>query len=144
VTDSLYRASECIIAGQRRRIDESLGRMISDTRWPLVANYCGTRCNVGIRELDVANNKIRFFAPVFEGVTYRQARAAGDYAEAFRSAIPQGLHGIAFSCNCVHNYLYGQLQGQRTGSLEGPMTFGEIAYQLVNQTLVYITIDPTR
>jgi hypothetical protein len=136
-----FEASECVIAGKRQRISESLGHMISDTRWPLVANYCGTRCNVGIRELDLANDRIRFFAPVFEGVTYRQARSVGNYPERFLSAIPKDIKNIAFSCNCVHNYSYGQLQGQRTGDLEGPMTFGEIAYQLLNQTLVYIAIE---
>jgi hypothetical protein len=136
-----FEATECVIAGQRRRIDEGLGPIIVDLRLPLVANYCGTLCNVGIRDLDLANNRIRFFSPVFEGVSYRQARAVGDYAQRFLAAIPSQLHTVAFSCNCVHNYLHGQLQGRRTGSLEGPMTFGEIAYQLVNQTLVYITIE---
>jgi hypothetical protein len=44
----------------------------------------------------------------------------------------------------VLNYLHGSLEGRRTGSLQGPMTFGEIAYQLLNQTLVQITVEPRR
>lgn len=51
----------------------------------------------------------------------------GDYAERFLSAIPKGIPTVASSCNCLLNYLYGDLQDRRTGSLEGPMTFGEIA-----------------
>ena len=46
-----------------------------------------------------------------------------------------------FACNCVLNYLHGQLEGRRTGTVLGPMTFGEIAYQLLNQTMVYITVQ---
>ncbi len=36
------------------------------------------------------------------------------------------------------NYVYGKLEGRHTGKLTGPITFGEIAYQLLNQTLVYL------
>jgi hypothetical protein len=32
--------------------------------------------------------------------------------------------------------LYGHLEGKRTGSITGPITFGEIAHQLLNQTMV--------
>ena len=38
------------------------------------------------------------------------------------------------------NYVYGELENKHTGSLTGPMTFGEIAFQLLNQTLVYVTL----
>ena len=47
----------------------------------------------------------------------------------------------SFSCNCVLNYLYAGLEGKKTGEFNGPATFGEIAYQLLNQTLVYLTIS---
>ena len=48
---------------------------------------------------------------------------------------------LFFSCNCVLNYLYAGLEGKKTGEFNGPATFGEIAYQLLNQTLVYLTIS---
>jgi hypothetical protein len=38
------------------------------------------------------------------------------------------------------NYLYGKLEGRKTGDLTGPITFGEIAFQLLNQTLVYLEV----
>lgn len=46
-----------------------------------------------------------------------------------------------FSCNCILNFLYSELEGKRTGELIGPVTFGEVAYQLLNQTLVYLQIE---
>jgi hypothetical protein len=39
------------------------------------------------------------------------------------------------------NYLYANLEGKKTGHIVGPMTFGEIAYMLLNQTLVYLTFE---
>jgi hypothetical protein len=32
------------------------------------------------------------------------------------------------------------LEGKTTAGMTGPMTFGEIAYQLLNQTLVYLEV----
>ena len=106
-----------------------------------MANYNGTKCNVGIRTLDIPGSKITFFAPVFEGVKYRHAKPVGDYAERFLAAIPKDIGEAVFCCNCVHNYVYGELEGRHTGTLQGPVTFGEIAYQLLNQTLVHVTLS---
>jgi hypothetical protein len=59
----------------------------------------------------------------------------------FVAAIPADIADPVFSCNCVLNYVYGRLENERAGRLEGPMTFGEIAFQLLNQTLVHVTIS---
>jgi len=45
-----------------------------------------------------------------------------------------------FSCNCILNYLYADLAGDKALSITGPATFGEIAYVLLNQTLVYLEL----
>ena len=79
------------------------------------------------------------------GLTYKVAAPVGDYVAAFKSNLPRSASGnIAFSCNCILNYLYSNLEGKRTGSITGPITFGEIAYQLLNQTLAYATIQRAR
>ncbi|MGV8838548.1 DUF6976 family protein [Cellvibrio sp.] len=33
------------------------------------------------------------------------------------------------------------MEGKKTRDLTGPITFGEVAYQLLNQTLVYLSIS---
>jgi hypothetical protein len=48
---------------------------------------------------------------------------------------------VTFSCNCILNFLFGGLEGQKIGNLQGPVTFGEIGYQLLNQTLVVLRIQ---
>jgi len=139
-----FQASQCIVGGKRENILDFVGRSGMDLRLPFVSDLCGTKLNVSIQAADIAGRKLKFFAPVFEGVTYRAARPIPNYAERFLSAVvPEAGHTV-FSCNCVLNYLHGQLEGRHTGALLGPMTFGEIAYQLLNQTLVHVSVSRRR
>jgi hypothetical protein len=115
-----------------------------DLRLPLVAHergVGGVRINVSFQAVDPARGEVRFFAPVFAGVRYHHARPIGDYVDAFVSTLPTGVgERIVFGCNCVLNYVHSSLEGRRTGNVVGPITFGEIAYQLLNQTMVYLTV----
>jgi hypothetical protein len=38
------------------------------------------------------------------------------------------------------NFQYGKLEGKDLGAFYGPVTFGEIAWQVINQTLVYLRV----
>ena len=142
--ESGFVARECIVGGKHENILDFVGRTGLDLRLPLVSDCCGTKFNVGIQAADIARRQLSFFAPVFEGVTYRAAKPVANYPERFLAAIPADVGQPVFACNCLLNYLHGQLAGRHTGSILGPMSFGEIAYQLLNQTLVYITVDRRR
>ncbi len=111
-----------------------------DTRLPLVADYRSAMINVSIQAVPDDESEVVLYAPVFAGVEYRFARPVGDYVEEFTRSVP-ALENVEFSCNCILNYLYSELEGRRTGELTGPMTFGEVAYQLLNQTLVHLTVQ---
>lgn len=137
-----FAAKEVLVGGVRRGFAEYAREKGLDTRLPLVADRHGVMVNTSFQGVDSAAGEVRFYAPVFKGVRYRQARPVGDYVEAFASQVPRGLdEKIAYSCNCVLNYLYADLEGRRTDGVTGPFTFGEIAYQLLNQTLVYLTVS---
>ncbi|MEY4982272.1 MAG: hypothetical protein RIR62_538 [Pseudomonadota bacterium] len=110
-----------------------------DTRLPLVANYAGAMVNVSIRTTDAEKGEVTFYAPVVAGVEYRLATPVADYATAFRACLADG-GASQHSCNCILNYLYGDMAGKKTGQFTGPVTFGEIAYILLNQTLVKLDI----
>ena len=113
-----------------------------DTRLPLVADYNGAMINVSLREVDASAGKASFYAPVFKGVKYKFAKPVPDYVQEFDKQLAAiGGDKVAFSCNCILNYLYAGLEGKRSGSVVGPITFGEIAYMLLNQTLVYVSIE---
>ncbi|MEW6405131.1 MAG: hypothetical protein AB1649_25330, partial [Chloroflexota bacterium] len=88
-----------------------------------------------------AKRQVHLYAPVFAGVTYKHAKPIMDYVSQFTSKLPTELSKHpAFSCNCILNYLYSSLEGKPTGAITGPTTFGEVVYQLLNQTMAYLTI----
>ena len=71
----------------------------------------------------------------------RLASPIQDYAGTFaRELAPFSASPCFYACNCILNYLYGELEGKKTGKITGPITFGEIAYQLLNQTMVLIEL----
>jgi hypothetical protein len=139
-----FEVSECFINGQKSNFAAYLKENGVDLHRPMVANYCGAMINVGINKIDEATGKVLLFAPVFPHVRYRAAEPVEDYETEFHRLYRLG-HGSEinpiFSCNCISNYLYAGLEGKRTGNLIGPVTFGEIAYMLLNQTLVYLTLE---
>jgi hypothetical protein len=135
-----FSASECLINGERRNFFDYVTDKKLDSRLPLVADFCGARVNVSIQALDAGTRTAQFYGPVFDGVAYKMAAPVEHYPSQFTSAIPDDITNPVFTCNCVLNFIYGELEGRRTGSMTGPMTFGEIAYQLLNQTMVYVTV----
>ncbi len=135
-----FSVSECFVNGNATNFSDYLVQKGIDTRLPLVADYSGAMVNVSFKGNITAEKRVDFYAPVFPGLTYRIAAPVGDYVTSFKAALPQTTE-LSFSCNCILNYLYCELEGKKTGKVMGPITFGEIAYQLLNQTLVYLTID---
>jgi hypothetical protein len=137
-----FSATLAEIDGQQRNFAEYVHETGLDTRLPLVADYCGALINVSFQAVDPSRGEVRFYAPVFVGVSYHHARPVEDYVDAFISALPTGLNErVALSCNCVVNFVNSSLEGRTTGDIVGPITFGEIAYQLLNQTMVYLTVS---
>ena len=137
-----FSAGDAVIAGKQRNLADYIDERGIDTRLPLVADYQGAMINVSFQNIDEASHTTNFYAPVFSGVEYRLAAPVTDYVNEFQSCVPSGVEHISFSCNCILNYLYSELNGKRTANLTGPMTFGEVAYQLLNQTLVYLNVEP--
>lgn len=138
-----FAAREAIIDGKAEDFAAFLRRKGHDMRLPLVADYCGAKINVSFEHIDEAGGKVTFYAPVFANVTYRLARPVPEYGKVFRDAL--GAVGSDDLCyNCILNYLYGRFETQNTGTISFPCTFGEVAYQLLNQTLVHLAIRDLR
>ncbi len=139
--DTGFSASTCLINGVEQNFADYVLQNNIDPALPLVADYSGAMINVSIQETNKEEKTVSFYAPVFSGVEYKQAAPVEDYVTSFQKALPTMDNKITFSCNCVLNYLYSELEGKTTRGITGPMTFGEIAYQLLNQTLVYLSIE---
>ena len=135
-----FSADKVHVNGEPQSFAAYLRDNAVDLRLPLVANYYGANVNVSFQGVDDATGEVKFYAPVFEGVEYKLARPIDDYAKAFEAHVPAEAADSVFSCNCILNYVHGELEGKKVGTAKSPMTFGEIAYQLLNQTFVYVDL----
>ncbi len=132
----------CLIDGEEKNFAKYIKENHIDTKLPLVADYTGASINVSIKEVDVEHGIVSFYAPVFSGKIYKFAKPIRNYERAFGEKLQEYAEiNSQFACNCILNYLYGELEGKKTGNLSGPITFGEVAYQLLNQTFVIMTIE---
>ncbi|HTI01936.1 MAG TPA: hypothetical protein VL752_13400 [Acidisoma sp.] len=133
--------NDCLIDGKPGNLAAYINAAGIDVKLPLVADYNGAMINVSIRSVDDMKMSVDFFAPVFEGIQYRFANPVEDYIQSFGQQLA-GMKDapVTLSCNCILNYLYAELEGKQTGGIVGPITFGEIAYMLLNQTLVYLSV----
>lgn len=137
-----FSTSEAIINGKTCNFAKYIEDHKIDTRLPLVADYSGADINISFQSINVNTQKVTFYAPVFKGVEYKLANPIGSYSQTIEKQINAiKTSAIAFSCNCILNYVYGELEGKKTANITGPITFGEIAYQLLNQTLTYLNIE---
>lgn len=135
-----FTAEKCRVNGKEVFFAEYLAENHLDAKLPLVGDYAGAGINISIK--NVEGRAVHLYAPVFRGIEYRFAEPVSDYAEVFRTKISAlGKVKPLFACNCILNFLYGELEGKKLGGFYGPITFGEIAWQLVNQTLVYISLE---
>lgn len=140
--ESDFIQKTCLVNGVKRNFAEYIQEKKHDIKIPLIADYSGALINVSFAGIDEATGEVKFLAPLYANTVYKSAKAVGNYSEKFLNAIPKGINTntVAFSCNCVCNYAYGELEGKQVG-LYGPATFGEIAYLLLNQTLTYLVIE---
>ncbi len=137
--ESGFTIENCLINGEKKNFAEYLRENNIDTQLPLVADYCGAMVNVSIQS--VKDKSVDLYAPVFNGVQYKFAKSVGDYAKEFEVEVLKHKANPIFSCNCILNYLYAGLEGHKTANITGPITFGEVAYMLLNQTMVYISFE---
>ncbi len=133
-----FEATTCWVNGEPRRLVDYLLEQNIDQRLPLVADYMGTSVTVDLGVVDETAGRVTVLAPVMRDMVYRFAEPVPDYARALRAALPHiDPDQLVFCVNCVDNFFYGGLEGERLGLFVGPCTFGEVAYQLFNQTIVY-------
>ncbi|MFP5222521.1 MAG: DUF6976 family protein [Acidobacteriota bacterium] len=139
-----FSARDVLVNGEKDNFAAYIRRNGLDTKLPLVADYNGVMANTSFQNVDDITEEVTFYAPVFKGVVYKHATPVEDYETAFKAHLDTKNkidgNGLLFSCNCILNYIYSGLEGKSTDPFTGPVTFGEIASQLLNQTLVFLEI----
>ena len=136
-----FSADSCWVNDEQVSFFDYVKAQGLDQRMPLVTDFSGEMINVSFQGVDEGKHEVQFYAPVIAGVEYRQAAPLDDYRKELLSYLESHPLAPVFSCNCILNYLYAELEGDQPIPVGGPATFGEIAYILVNQTLVYLEFD---
>ena len=131
---------ECLVNGKKTTLAEYLVSEKHNTQQPLIGDFMGEKLNVAIQSIDEETKEVALYAPVFQEIDYKLSKPVADYSKAFMEKLDVVKSvETGFACNCVLNFLYGNMEGKKTGKMTGPMTFGEIAYLLLNQTMVFCT-----
>ncbi|HMG20667.1 MAG TPA: hypothetical protein VK607_05095 [Kofleriaceae bacterium] len=140
--DTSFEIARCRVNGEAANFADYVRRRgLEHGQLPLVGDYAGAHVNVSLQSIGPPGGAVAMYAPVFPGVDYRFARPVGDYAAAFRARLAgQATQDAVMACNCILNFVFGELEGKAIGGVQGPVTFGEIAYQLLNQTLVTLRV----
>ena len=139
--ESGFNAKEVYINGVKNDFGKYILKHKLDLRFPLVSDVNGTLINTSFRKNLGVDGEVRFYSPVFKTVEYRHAKPIENYTEKFTKKLSLGLGvEMIFSCNCILNYIYSGLDRYSGSGLSGPATFGEIAYHIHNQTVVYLRI----
>ena len=125
---------DAVINGEKRNFAEYLRGIGYDMLMPLVANYSGVMINDVV--CDISGNVVPMSAPVFSHVDYRIAVV--DDAITEPSLVSDK---IVFSVTCIGNFLQPDICAQYLRKMNGPVVFGEIAYQQIGQTTVYVIVD---
>jgi hypothetical protein len=134
-----FSATKCLVDGKEVVFADYIAANKINTQLPIVGDYSGTGVNISFKAVE--NGVVNFYAPVFPGIRYRIAKTITNYEKEFNDHLSSFKDVQAvFACNCILNFLYGELENKQIHAFFGPITFGEIAYQLVNQTLVYVTV----
>ena len=135
--NSGQHVKDAFINGTKRNLAEYFREMKTDIdTFPLVANYSGAMMNINCI---ATNEEVHFSAPVFEHMEYRIAKINDQLPEPELNS-----DRIAFSVTCATNFMQPEFCKKYMKKMNGPVVFGEIVYQLVNQTTAYVIVDDVR
>jgi hypothetical protein len=138
-----FSPREVQVGGRRRNFGEYIREAGIDVRNPLVGDLGGASVNVSLQSIDEATGEVRLYSPVFKNVRYRFADAP-DFLADWQKQLPPGGSDVVLAFNCILNYLRLQQEGIKKGCVPAPASFGEIAYQALNQTMVCLSVHDLR
>jgi len=132
--ESGLKIKDAMINGVKRNFTEYLQEINYNIQIPLVANYSGAMINDTI--VAIVGKEVLMSAPVFKNMEYRMGIIDENIVE------PSfGFDSIIFSATCVGNFMQSHICDNYLKKMNGPVVFGEIAYQQVGHTTLYLTVD---
>jgi hypothetical protein len=132
--ESSLMVKDAIVNGEKRNFAEYLREIGYDMQMPLVADYSGAMINDVICAIE--GPEVPMSAPVFKYMDYRLGVVDDKIVEPTLMS-----EKIVFSATCIGNFIQPHICEQYLKKMNGPVVYGEIAYQQVGQTTVYVTVD---
>jgi len=140
--DDSATIEKCLIDGKEVIFADYLTENNIDIKAPVVGAFYNANINATIFSIDNDKKTTTFASVVYKDIKYRFGNPVPDYFAAFNAALADFQHlKPIFFCNCLYSYLYGEIEGKKIGNFRGLNVYGEVAYQYVNQTMVYLTIE---
>lgn len=107
---------------------------------PLVGDYSGQNINCPFIP-PFKDGIVTTGIPVQPGINYYFSKSVENYEKALvESAKELENKEVIFTINCALNFAYGNLEGKKIKNISGPISFGEIAYKMLTQTMVYVEV----
>lgn len=137
--ESGFSCNRILVDGREQDLPGFLDNFPLSTEHPLISMEAHEGCNVSIQQ--ISGEELKFYAPVFRDQSYRIARPISRYHEKFQEqlkVLKQDKALTVFQCNCILNHEPGKEPDQEFH--HGPVSFGEIAEHLLNQTALSLRI----
>ena len=104
----------------------------------LVFDMHGAYINREILNIDANKKQVTFYAPVMDGDIYRIGKKNENYLDGYNRVV-KDRKNVLFTLSCIVYFTQGGFDGQPICA-NGIITFGEIAYQLLNKTVVTLEV----
>ncbi|MCR5453699.1 MAG: hypothetical protein K6F33_01770 [Bacteroidales bacterium] len=136
--------SDCTIDGKPGNIAEYMEnyvkpRMGGKSYTQMITSQNGALINRDPKVVDVQKGTTSFFSPAYAGDEYYLVKPGNDYLTMFNNAL-EAKSNVAACFSCISYFFGGNFEG-KTITKNGCYAFGEIAYQLLNKTIVTLEID---
>jgi len=138
-----FKQSDCLIDGKPGNISEYFENVVK----PKIGGYTqmitsqnGALINRDPRVVDTKTGETSFFSPVYAGDEYYLVKPGSDYFKMFNDNLKAKQSDVVTCLSCISYYFGGNFEN-RSICKNGVYAFGEIAYQLLNKTIVTLEID---
>jgi len=135
--------SDCTIDGKSGNISEYFENVVKPKLGgytQLITSQNGALINRDPKVVNVKTGETSFYSPIYAGDVYHLVKNGLNYRQLFNEKLKAKHADIAACISCVSYFFGGNFMGSNIVK-NGVYAFGEIAYQILNKTIVTLEID---
>jgi hypothetical protein len=135
--------SDCTIDGKPGNIADFFENVVKPKLGgytQMITSQNGALINRDTKIVDTKKGETTFFSPIYAGDKYHLVKNGKDYLKMFNDSLSARRSDVVACFSCVSYFFGGNFTGKPVVK-NGNYAFGEIAYQLLNKTIVTLEID---